>query len=215
MRVCEPIPVVTRWEKGDKESPGNDRQGATEQWHHVYLFLLAISINAKQMWQTFQNSVVGTLNVIPHEWDERYSDYTCIPDTSGSSSALACCRCQHPDAGRQSPDYWNLTVSARTRFPRQEQRYYCQSHEKRHTINHRRCRERERLSDSSRHPDAEKKPLTENSNRCQTGFWEGKQMMSYWAVNSTADDGRLDICPNCVCMHASARALQFCWFGLR
>lgn len=37
-----------------------------------------------------------------------------------------------------------------------------------------------------------------NSNRCHTGFWEAKQMTGYSAVNRTADDGRLAICPQCV-----------------
>lgn len=38
-------------------------------------------------------------------------------------------------------------------------------------------------------------------------------MTSYWAVNSTADDGRLAICPVCVCVRVKVCVLH--WFGLR
>lgn len=67
---------------------------------------------------------------------------------------------------------------------------------------------RERLSDNSSLSDI-KRLFAENSNRCHTGFWEAKQMTGYWAVNSTADDGRLAICPLCVWVPAT-----LAWFEI-
>lgn len=91
----------------------------------------------------------------------------------------------------------DLTIIERTYFHQQKQRHICQSQEKSTlTIAGGGDGKIKWRQPSPRH---QKRSLfIKNSNRCHTGFWEAKQMTGYWAVNSTADDGRLAICPQCV-----------------